>query len=96
MNVMNVVHTDVPSLHQTELCVSLSLCVCLVLQVRASLVWNVIGAVMGLVGVAFTCWLLADHRPSERFCNTEPWGDYQPTQSQIWRCMDEMRLMDVS
>lgn len=64
--------------------------------VRASLVWNVIGAVMGLVGVAFTCWLLADHRPSERFCNTEPWGDYQPTQSQIWRCMDEMRLMDVS
>ncbi|KAM8734004.1 high affinity immunoglobulin epsilon receptor subunit beta [Acanthopagrus schlegelii] len=64
--------------------------------VRASLVWNVIGAVMGLVGVAFTCWLLADRRPGVRFCNTVPWGDYQPTQEQIWRCISDMRLMDVS
>lgn len=83
-------------MHQTRLCVVLTLSVCLVLQVRASLVWNVIGAVMGLVGVAFTCWLLADRRPGVRFCNTVPWGDYQPTQEQIRRCISDMRLMDVS
>ncbi|XP_073341420.1 membrane-spanning 4-domains subfamily A member 4A [Pagrus major] len=64
--------------------------------VRASLVWNVIGAVMGLVGVAFTCWLLADRSPGARFCARVPWGQYQPTEDQIQRCNADMRFMNVS
>ncbi|XP_068179842.1 high affinity immunoglobulin epsilon receptor subunit beta [Antennarius striatus] len=60
-----------------------------------SLVWNVISTIMGLVGVAYLCWLLADRPPSERFCDSGTWGGIVPTRSEISSCADKLWLLDV-
>ncbi|XP_068612750.1 high affinity immunoglobulin epsilon receptor subunit beta-like [Brachionichthys hirsutus] len=61
-----------------------------------TLVWNVISAIVALVGVAYLCWLLADRPASERFCDAEFWRDIVPTEEEKTSCIDKMRLLDVS
>nr|XP_046256202.1 membrane-spanning 4-domains subfamily A member 4A isoform X2 [Scatophagus argus] len=64
--------------------------------VWASLVWNAISVVLGLVGVAHLCWLLADQSPSKRFCGSETWGGVVPTDEERMKCVDNMWILNVS
>ncbi|XP_051255359.1 membrane-spanning 4-domains subfamily A member 4A [Dicentrarchus labrax] len=67
--------------------------VCLVL---ASLVWNLISVVVGLGGVAYLCWLLADRPPSERFCDAETVGRFVLTDKEKIECISKMWMMNAS
>ncbi|XP_042345982.1 high affinity immunoglobulin epsilon receptor subunit beta-like [Plectropomus leopardus] len=64
--------------------------------VWATLVWNVIGVVVGLLAVAYVCWLLADRPASQRFCDPETFTDYVPTDRQVQRCISTLYILDVS
>lgn len=65
-------------------------------QVLASLVWNMISAVVGLVGVAYVSWLLAGRRPSERFCETKTTsGSVLPDEEKM-TCAGRLWMLDVS
>ncbi|KAM9353832.1 membrane-spanning 4-domains subfamily A member 4A [Symphorus nematophorus] len=64
--------------------------------VCASLGWNLISVLFGLVGVAYTCWLLADRPASQRFCESETSGGFVPVGEEIERCISRMRMLDVS
>lgn len=66
------------------------------MQVCAALVWNLMSAVVGLVGVAYLCWLLADRPPAERFCFTDTWGEAEPTDEERMKCRGQMWLLNVS
>lgn len=68
---------------------SLSLCL-LWVQVLASLVSNMISVVLGLVGVAYVCWLLANRPASERICETL--STFQLRSD----CTSRLWLLDVS
>lgn len=65
-------------------------------QVCAALVWNLMSAVVGLGGVAYVCWLLADRPPRERFCFTDTWGEGVPTEEEKIKCYNQMQLLNVS
>lgn len=56
--------------------------------VWASLVSNVLGATVGLVGVAYVCWLLADEPVSARMC--APVTEFKLRQ----RCIDSLELLE--
>ncbi|XP_044062766.1 membrane-spanning 4-domains subfamily A member 4A isoform X1 [Siniperca chuatsi] len=60
--------------------------------VWASLVWNLISVVLGLVGVAYVCWLLADRPPSERFCGTKTVGQFVSTN---YECINTIWILNV-
>ncbi|XP_070822662.1 membrane-spanning 4-domains subfamily A member 4A [Chaetodon trifascialis] len=60
------------------------------------LLWNVVSVLLGLAGVAYVCWLLADRSPAERFCDDEPWGGVVPTAEESARCRSKMWMLDVS
>lgn len=67
----------------------------LCLQLKASLVWNVISAVIGLAGVAYLCWLLAIDFPAVQFCVTDSEGQSWSTEEEQ-KCVMKMRLLNVS
>ncbi|XP_035861703.1 membrane-spanning 4-domains subfamily A member 4A-like [Sander lucioperca] len=69
--------------------------------VRACLVWNLLSVVVGLVGVAYLCWLLADGPPpSQRLCDTLTqsacWPVHPQLQQQTKNCYEKMKWLDVS
>lgn len=66
------------------------------LQVVAALVWNVLSIVVGLVGVAYVCWLLTRPPPTTRFCVTDTWGDVVPTEEEQMRCVRRLWILNVS
>lgn len=66
------------------------------LQVVAALVWNVLSVVVGLVGVAYVCWLLTRPSPTMRFCVTDTWGDVVPTEEEQMTCLRRLWILNVS
>lgn len=62
----------------------------LFVQVWATLVWNLISVVVGMMGVAYVCWLLADRLAAVPFC--EKWGEGQQATRE---CMMHQRLLNV-
>ncbi|XP_031164214.1 membrane-spanning 4-domains subfamily A member 4A [Sander lucioperca] len=65
--------------------------------VRACLVWNLLSVVVGLVGVAYLCWLLADGPPpSQRLCDPDAFSGFEPSYQQFLNCIGQMRILDVS
>ncbi|XP_074510514.1 uncharacterized protein LOC141779530 [Sebastes fasciatus] len=63
--------------------------------VWATLVWNLISLQLGLGIVAYTCWLLAYRRASERFCDTVISAGFVPTDQQKFECWNKMDILDV-
>lgn len=63
--------------------------------VWASLVSNLISVLLGLGGVAYLCWLLADRPLSKRFCDNETFGGFVPTDQQQLECRRHMQRLDV-
>ncbi|XP_078101231.1 membrane-spanning 4-domains subfamily A member 4A-like [Sander vitreus] len=64
--------------------------------VRACLVWNLLSVAVGLVGVAYLSWLLADGPPSQRLCDPDNFSGYDPSEQQILNCIERLRVLDVS
>ncbi|XP_076592653.1 membrane-spanning 4-domains subfamily A member 4A isoform X1 [Chaetodon auriga] len=64
--------------------------------VWACLLWNVVSVLLGLAGVAYVCWLLADRSPAERFCDAESWGAIVPTADERTHCLYKMWMLNVS
>lgn len=58
--------------------------------VWVSLVWNILSVVVALVGVAYVCWLLADHRPSVRFCESVISRNVSISDSVWIRCLQDL------
>lgn len=55
-----------------------------------------ISAVVGLVGVAYVSWLLADRRPSELICESKTSsGSVLPDEEKL-RCVNSLWMLDVS
>ncbi|XP_076592654.1 uncharacterized protein LOC143324221 isoform X2 [Chaetodon auriga] len=68
----------------------------LAVSVWACLLWNVVSVLLGLAGVAYVCWLLADRSPAERFCDAESWGAIVPTADERTHCLYKMWMLNVS
>ncbi|XP_029283505.1 membrane-spanning 4-domains subfamily A member 4A [Cottoperca gobio] len=62
--------------------------------VWASLLSHMISVLLGLVGVTYVCFLLADRPPSERFCDKYSDG-FVPTDQQKLKCHENMDNMDI-
>lgn len=65
-------------------------------QVWATAASNVVSALLGLVGVAYLCVLVASYRPAKLFCDDETWGYVTPTQEDRDNCLWRISLIDVS
>lgn len=63
--------------------------------VCACLVWNLFSILLGLGGVAYSCWLLADHAPSRRLCDTGSSDGFVPTEEDRRKCSEMLHLVDV-
>lgn len=63
--------------------------------VCACLVWNLVSILLGLGGVAYACWLLADRAPSHRLCDTNASGGFAPTDAEKRKCSEKLELVDV-
>lgn len=64
--------------------------------VWACLVMNAISVLISVVGVAYTCVLLAYRPPRERFCDRETWSLYDPTDAEVEQCLRDMNLLNVT
>lgn len=58
-----------------------------------ALVWNLMGVVVGVAGVAFLCWQLASGRPTAQFCESTTMGSSPPLE--VDKCIRRLRLLDV-
>lgn len=65
-------------------------------QVWATAASNVVSALLGLVGVAYVCFLITRYRPAQLFCQDETWGDVTPTDRERSDCLWKISLLDVS
>lgn len=65
-------------------------------QVWGSLVSNVISVLIGLAGVAYTCWLLAECPPSDRFCDRQSFIEFKDVDGLRSKCSQYFYLLDVS
>ncbi|XP_059195952.1 membrane-spanning 4-domains subfamily A member 4A-like [Centropristis striata] len=63
--------------------------------VWASLLWNLLGVLLALGGVAYVCWLLAAPPPSLRFCGDRNSSVAVVTEEQEEKCRRRMRMLDV-
>lgn len=61
-------------------------------RVWASLVSGLLSALLGLVGVAYLCWLLAESPASKRLCDRDA---FQLTDLQETRCRQNLILLNV-
>ncbi|CAI5661581.1 unnamed protein product [Oreochromis niloticus] len=64
--------------------------------VWGSLVSNVISVLIGLAGVAYTCWLLAECPPSYRFCDRQSFIEFKDVEDLRRRCSQNFYTLDVS
>lgn len=63
--------------------------------VWGSLVSNVISVLIGLAGVAYTCWLLAECSPSYRFCDRQSFIEFKDIEDLRRRCSQNFYMLDV-
>lgn len=56
---------------------------------------NLTSVLVGLVGVAYVCFLIATYRPARLFCADETWGDVVPTESERRKCLWKIQRVDV-
>ncbi|KAF1388557.1 hypothetical protein PFLUV_G00091510 [Perca fluviatilis] len=62
--------------------------------VRACVAWSVLSVAVGLGGVAYLCWLLADSPPPSRhLCDPDA---FDPSTLQLLNCYNQLRVLDVS
>ncbi|KAK9514439.1 hypothetical protein VZT92_027906 [Zoarces viviparus] len=64
-------------------------------RVWASLVSNLISVLLGLVGVAYVCWLLADGSASQRLCDSDAFRGFVLTEDQLRRCRGKLFMVDM-
>lgn len=57
---------------------------------------NVISVLIGLAGVAYTCWLLAECPPSYRFCDRQSFIEFEDVEDLRRRCSQNFYTLDVS
>lgn len=81
--------------------VSGSLTLAALRRTSVSSVWataasNVVSALLGLVGVAYVCFLITRYRPAQLFCQDETWGDVTPTDRERSDCLWKISLLDAS
>ncbi|XP_068586027.1 high affinity immunoglobulin epsilon receptor subunit beta [Cebidichthys violaceus] len=65
-------------------------------RVWASLVSNLISVLLGLVGVAYVCWLLADGPTSKLLCDSDPFSGFVLSEAQQTRCRRNLFMVDLS
>lgn len=65
-------------------------------QVWGSLVSNVISVLIGLAGVAYTCWLLAECPPSDRFCDQQSFIEFKDVEGLRRTCSQNFYKLNVS
>lgn len=65
-------------------------------QVWGSLVSNVISVLIGLAGVAYTCWLLAECPPSDRFCDRQSFIEFKDVEGLRRKCSQNVYMLNVS
>lgn len=63
--------------------------------VWGSLVSNVISVLIGLAGVAYTCWLLAECPPSYRFCDRQSFIEFEDVEGLRMRCSQNFYTLNV-
>lgn len=57
---------------------------------------NLGSALVGLMGVAYLCFLIASYRPAQLFCDDARWGDVTPSPIEKANCFWRISLLDVS
>lgn len=57
---------------------------------------NVISVLIGLAGVAYACWLLAECPPSDRFCDRQSFIEFKDVDGLRSKCSQYFYLLDVS
>ncbi|XP_049440176.1 membrane-spanning 4-domains subfamily A member 4A [Epinephelus fuscoguttatus] len=60
------------------------------------LVWNGISVLLGLLGVAYVCWLLASRSVSEALCLSVTREGFMPTDQQLHDCINKLDMVDIS
>lgn len=63
--------------------------------VWGSLVSNVISVLIGLAGVAYTCWLLAECPPSDRFCDRQSFIEFKDVEGLRRKCSQNVYMLNV-